>query len=1632
MMHSITFMRDSAVGKARAVACSGFGGAILRIGFAALAGLMCLVWGGAEARAQSTANGSVMAAKLGNSGFSAPDITQSGDITVEGWVYGWTFDPWCRLVEMYSRSYLGVNSTDAMAFCFSYNTTRRPFMEIWKGPTQYVLTAPDPIPLNTWTHVAFVVSGNSFTIYVNGTSVATTTSGASPNSTARVVTLGRNFNSGSCLYGYLADVRIWSVARTTAQIQAAMPIGSVTGATTGLVAAWPLGVTGNSYLADVSGNGRSIQELGSLDYNKLGSGTVVMTGANTTANGLNINDGTFQVGDGGTSGSLGSGAISLASASSTLAFNRSDNVTWSQGVTGSGKFVKQGAGLLTISGGVVVAPGGGTVISGGSLLFTTLRSLQGPIRVDSGATLRLGGWDSLGYDSNGPYVPSVTVNGGTVVMEGGPSQNASTSFALNAGKITGTLWTLYSSVAANNLAKVTTLASADSSVIDASTVGFAQQAVTFDVADGAADADLLFSSAASNFGGLLKAGAGRMVLAGANTYSGTTTISAGTLQVGNGGTSGVLGTGAVVNNGVLAFNRSDDLAESRIITGSGALSKLGTGKLTVTGNNTYAGTTTISAGTMQVGNGGTAGALGAGNIVNNAALTYNRSDSVTVAAAISGTGSLTQSGAGTLTVTGDNAYSGTTTVSVGTLQVGNGGTSGALGTGAVVNNGVLAFNRSDDLSLSGVISGSGSLSKLGAGQLTVTGNSTYAGTTTISGGTLQVGNGGTTGALGAGAVVNNGVLGFNRSDSLSVSAVISGTGKVVNSGSGTLTLTGNNTFTGGLDANAGTVKLGTATSTAGYGSVSRASGNTITVSSGAKVVLGGVNLFGNHSTVPANAIVVNNGGVLDATDYTFNTVPTLTLNGGTVSSSGIFQYYSYALRGGVVVNGGANTSTLSAQSVALGSAAQAGATFDVADGSAAVDLLVSGTLLDGPSPSWPTPQASYLTKTGAGTMVLAGANVYSGTTTISAGTLQVGNGGTSGALGTGAVVNNGLLAFNRSDDLTQSTVISGSGALSKSGAGKLTVTGNNTYAGTTTIAGGTLQVGNGGTSGSLGAGGIVNNGALVLNRSDSFSLAGAHSGTGSLLKQGAGKVTMALNSAVQGNMDVTAGTLVLGASGNITSPLIRVSGGAALDASLRSAGLSLGSGQTLMNVGGTAGIAGTLDTTSGQLALSFAPGTPAMSISNGVLILAATTQLRITNNGAALGKGTYRIISKLSGGLVSGTVPAVSIEGGGIISGGLARLSIVSGELVLTVKAVTQLISGVKPPEILFHQGFLVDATGTALGSPNPKNYELAFRMYTAANGGTPVWGERQTVTVDNGRFGVHLGEGDPYQGDPTQDLSSVFIASEGTLYIETTVRGGGVSGADLVLTPRALVPPTAYAFLSRHARGAGTLVNNSNQTVLSVVGTRVGINNSMPQSALDVAGSVRSTNIVGTGTAVVAGTITAKKFEGRGIVPIGGIIVWSGTKPPTGWALCDGQVANGRKTPDLRGRFVVGTGAGTGLTSREAGQVGGLEKVTLTAQQMPVHRHVVDVPALPTQSGGGHNHVFQSGAGSGEGLGKDDNQNHWLYSGAYITGHWTDGAGNHTHVVDIPNFRVVPVGGGQPANNLPPFYAMAFIMRVE
>jgi autotransporter-associated beta strand protein len=114
-------------------------------------------------------------------------------------------------------------------------------------------------------------------------------------------------------------------------------------------------------------------------------------------------------------------------------------------------------------------------------------------------------------------------------------------------------------------------------------------------------------------------------------------------------------------------------------------------------------------------------------------LAFNRTDAVTFGGVVSGSGSLTQAGTGTLILTGANTYSGGTTISAGTLQIGNGGTTGSI-IGNVLDNGVLAFNRSDNITFAGNISGSGSVLLMGTGTVALTGANTYSGGTAIGGG----------------------------------------------------------------------------------------------------------------------------------------------------------------------------------------------------------------------------------------------------------------------------------------------------------------------------------------------------------------------------------------------------------------------------------------------------------------------------------------------------------------------------------------------------------------------------------------------------------------------------------------------------------------------------------------------------------------------------------------------------------------------------------------------------------------------------------------------------------------------------------------------------------------------------------
>ncbi|WP_167535567.1 autotransporter outer membrane beta-barrel domain-containing protein [Nitrosospira multiformis] len=306
-------------------------------------------------------------------------------------------------------------------------------------------------------------------------------------------------------------------------------------------------------------------------------------------------------------------------------------------------------------------------------------------------------------------------------------------------------------------------------------------------------------------GNLTKTGSAQLILSGNNFYFGDTVISAGTLQVGNGGITGSI-TGNVINNGTLAFNRSDDTSYGGVVSGTGGLIKLGPGRLTLTGENTYIGGTAIAAGALQIGNGGTTGSI-AGNVTNNGTLAFNRSNDMSYGGVVSGTGALNKLGAGRLTLTGENTYTGSTTIDAGALQIGNGGITGSIA-GNVTNNGTLAFNRSNDMSYGGVVSGTGALNKLGAGRLTLTGENTYTGGTTIDAGALQIGNGGTIGSI-VGDVNNfGGILEFNRSNNLGYSGAISGFGTIVKDGAGTLELTGNSGgFVGSILVNSGTLAV---------------------------------------------------------------------------------------------------------------------------------------------------------------------------------------------------------------------------------------------------------------------------------------------------------------------------------------------------------------------------------------------------------------------------------------------------------------------------------------------------------------------------------------------------------------------------------------------------------------------------------------------------------------------------------------------------------------------------------------------------------------------------------------------------------------------------------------------------------
>lgn len=364
--------------------------------------------------------------------------------------------------------------------------------------------------------------------------------------------------------------------------------------------------------------------------------------------------------------------------------------------------------------------------------------------------------------------------------------------------------------------------------------GFGAQAVTIGAGDAIFDTagfDIGIAAELAGAGGLQKVGSGTLTLTAANSYAGGTVIEAGTLQLGDGGSGGSI-AGDVVNDGMLAFNRADTLTFTGTISGGGAIHQMGAGTTVLTAANTYAGGTTIAAGTLQLGDGGTSGSL-VGGVVNNGTLAFNRSDSATFAGAITGSGGVDQIGGGATVLTADNSYTGGTRIAAGTLQLGDGGTSGGI-VGDVVNDGTLTFNRSDSVTFAGTISGNGGVQLAGAGAVVLTAANSYAGGTTISGGVLQVASDANLGASAGGITLDAGMLATTADLASSRAVVLADAGTLFTAGGTTFMLAGPLSGAGALtkDGN-GTLLL--AGNSAGYTGDARIAAGTLLVDG----VLGG-------------------------------------------------------------------------------------------------------------------------------------------------------------------------------------------------------------------------------------------------------------------------------------------------------------------------------------------------------------------------------------------------------------------------------------------------------------------------------------------------------------------------------------------------------------------------------------------------------------------------------------------------------------------------------------------------------------------------------------------------------------------------------------------------------------------------
>lgn len=678
--------------------------------------------------------------------------------------------------------------------------------------------------------------------------------------------------------------------------------------------------------------------IGSGTLMKHGTGTIELTGSNSHSGGTSISAGALQV-DG--FARLGTGATTVdAGASLILDYSgASQLLQLTSFMSGGGSFIKDGSGDVVLDAASFYT--GGTVVRAGRLGLNDGGALgTGAVQIDSGATLGIGNI-SLNNDISGAGSIVKTASGNAGLY--GDNSTFTGTIDVQDGAIVAT--------AGEALGSGTLIIGTGTSV---------------DVNIGGG-VDSTLAAGLAGDGLFTKSGGGRLTLTGTGSLTGTVEVANGTLRIEGGQNVGTAEL-QIDSTGVLELSTAQQTVLQNDITGTGSLTKIGSGTVFLQGANTYSGGTDIQQGALRVTD---VSFLGSGpvQVQSGAALDLSIAGQQVLSQTVSGAGILRKSDQGDLTLTA-NALTGGVDIVGGRVIVGS---TGALGGGPVsmAADTQLVFDIAGTEVSTVPISGAGTLTKEGAGLLVISNANTFTGGTLINAGRLGLNNGQ---GLGTGdvLVLQNAVLGIGG---VTLANNVHGAGQIIKTANNAATLTGTNTHSGGIDIQAGSIDVA-GNAPLGSGTVTIASGAALnytnagaaTFSNGLagggtfnklgtgqltfanNFTLGTVSLLAGRTrinVVGTTNVLVNPNASLDGTGRIIgnltnnglvapgNSIGTLTVQGNYVHNAGSVLEIEFDGNGGIDLLAVTGTATINGGTlrfVSLGGAEGSGGTFLTAAG----------------------------------------------------------------------------------------------------------------------------------------------------------------------------------------------------------------------------------------------------------------------------------------------------------------------------------------------------------------------------------------------------------------------------------------------------------------------------------------------------------------------------------------------------------------------------------------------------------------------------------------------------------------------------------------------------------------------------